>query len=31
MKHGNGKWLKDESNPKSNQYSGEYQNDKKHG
>ena len=31
MKHGKGKWKKDEKNPKCNQYSGEYQKDKKHG
>lgn len=31
MKNGQGKWKKDEINPNSNQYKGEYWNDKKHG
>jgi len=31
MKHGKGKWKKDEANPKCNQYTGDYFNDKKHG
>lgn len=31
MKHGKGKWKKDEKNPRCNQYTGDYFNDKKHG
>jgi hypothetical protein len=31
MKNGKGKWKKDEKNPKSNQYTGDYNMDKKHG
>ena len=31
MKHGKGKWKKEETQPNCNQYTGDYFNDKKHG
>ena len=31
MKHGKGRWAKDENNENCNRYTGDYYNDQKHG